>query len=369
MRVELSLMTHPFHENPVWPDTAGITAAARNVEDLGFDGILVPEAGGHDPFFPLLLAAHETARVTLRTGVAVAFPRSPMVMAQIAWDLQRFSSGRFELGLGTQVKGQNARRYAAPWTAPPGPRLREYILCMQAMFETFQHGERPRFFTGKHYQFTLMPQFFNPGPIEHPHVPIYIAAVNPYMCRLAGALCDGIFPHPICTARYMREVMLPAIAAGAGKAGRQVMGLGTPQRPIGERAIEMTPTAGLQVLVSPMIATGRDAAEIKRKTHYLKQRLGFYASTRSYHAPLEMHGFLDVGQQLFRLSMEGKWREMIDLVSDEMLDTFATVGSFDELGPKLKARWGGLASVLHLDLPPELREDETAMRALLASLR
>ena len=171
MRVELGLMSHPFHENPVWPDTAGIAAAARTVEALGFDGILVPEAGGHDPFFPLLLAAHETKRVTLRTGVAVAFPRSPMVMAQIAWDLQRFSHCRFELGLGTQVKGQNERRYAAPWTAPPGPRLREYILCMQAMFDTFQKGGPPHVFSGKHYQFNLMPHFFNPGPIEHPHVP------------------------------------------------------------------------------------------------------------------------------------------------------------------------------------------------------
>jgi len=349
MRVELGLMSHPFHENPVWPDTAGIVAAARQVEDLGFDGVLVPEAGGHDPFFPLLLAAHETTRVSLRTGVAVAFPRSPMVTAQIAWDLQRFSNGRFELGLGTQVKGQNERRYAAPWTASPGPRLREYILCLKAMFETFQNGERPQFFNGAHYQFNLMPHFFNPGPIEHPHIPIYVAAVNPYMCRLAGELCDGIFPHPICTAQYVRDAMLPAIAAGARKAGRAA--------------------SDVQILVSPMIVTGRNAAEITRKTSYLKQRLGFYASTRSYHAPLELHGFLDVGQRLFRLSMEGKWKEMIELVSDDMLDTFATVGSFDEPGPKLKARWGSLASVLHLDLPPDLRADEAAVRGLLASLR
>jgi len=118
-----------------------------------------------------------------------------------------------------------------------------------------------------------------------------------------------------------------------------------------------------------MIVTGRNAAEIKRKTIYLKQRLGFYASTRSYHAPLELHGFLDVGQHLFRLSMGGKWKEMIDLVSDDMLEVFATVAGLDELGLKLKARWGDIASVLHLDLPPELREDETAVRRLLESLR
>ena len=187
MRVEVSLMKHPFQENPVWPGLDEIAAAAREVEDQGFDGILVPEAGGHDPFLPLVMAAANTKRVTLRTGIAVAFPRSPMVMAQIAWDLQRFSDGRFELGLGTQVKGQNERRYAAPWTAAPGPRLREYLTCLQAMFHTFQTGEQPGY-KGKHYQFTLMAQFFNPGPIDYPHIPIYIAAVNPYKCRLAREL-------------------------------------------------------------------------------------------------------------------------------------------------------------------------------------
>lgn len=349
MHVELSLTSHPFHENPVWPDTAGIIAAAAQAEALGCDGILVPEAGGHDPFLPLLLAAHATRRVRLRTGVAVAFPRSPLVTAQIAWDLQRFSGGRFALGLGTQVKGQNERRYAAPWSGAPGPRLREYLQCLRAMFATFQHGEQPRWFEGAHYRFTLMPHFFNPGPIAHPHVPIAIAAVNPYMGRLAGELCDGIFPHPICTARYLRETLLPAVAAGARRAGRD--------------------PAAVEVLVSPMIATGRDPAEIRRKTRFLKQRLGFYASTRSYHAPLALHGFLPVAEELFRLSLAGKWTEMIDLVSDDMLEAFATVGPFDEIGPKLKARWDGIATALHLDLPPELREDEAAVRALLASLR
>ncbi|MFN8544446.1 MAG: TIGR03617 family F420-dependent LLM class oxidoreductase [Candidatus Binatia bacterium] len=348
MRVEVGLMSHPFHENPVMPGCEGMAMAARRIEAQGFDGVLLPEAGGHDPFLPLAIVAEHTKRITLRTGVAVAFPRSPMVTAQIAWDLQRLSGGRFELGLGTQVKGQNERRYAAPWTAAPGPRLREYLSCLQAMFATFQHGDQPAYFTGKHYQFTMMPEFFNPGPIEHPHVPIWIAAVNPYMGRLAGELCDGIFPHPICTAEYLRRVLTPAVAEGAHRAGR--------------------PASAVQVLVSPIIATGRDRAEVERKKVFVKQRLGFYASTRSYHAPVELHGFLDVGQQLFRLSMEGKWREMIDLVSDEMLDTFGTVGTWDELGPKLRERWGDVADVVHLDLPDELRGDDRAVRAMIEAL-
>ena len=349
MRIEVGLMAHPFHEKPVWPGIDGIAAAARQAEALGFDGVLVPEAGGHDPFFPLLIAAANTARVTLRTGVAVAFPRSPLVMAQIAWDLQGFSNGRFELGLGTQVKGQNERRYAAPWTAAPGPRLREYLRCMQAMLHTFQNGDKPRYFEGKHYTFTLMPEFFNPGPLAHPHIPIQLAAVNPLMCRIAGELCDGIFPHPICTVKFMREKMQAEVEAGARKTGRGL--------------------SGFETLISPMIATGRDAAEVERKKIFLKQRLGFYASTRSYHGPLELHGYLEVGQALFRLSMEGKWREMIALVSDQMLDDFATVATCDELGAKLKERWGGVATILHLDLPPEVREDEKSVRKIIDALR
>jgi len=348
VRVEVGLLTHPFHEDPVWPDMKGIARAARKAEDQGFDGILVPEAGGHDPFFPLLIAAENTERVSLKTGVAVAFPRSPLVMAQIAWDLARYSNGRFALGIGTQVKGQNERRYAAPWTAAPGPRLREYLRCMRAMWHTFQHPDDPRFFEGEHYTFTLMPEFFNPGPIDHPDVPVYVAAVNEFMSRVAGELCAGVFPHPICTARYIEEKMMPRIEAGAAKAGRKA--------------------ADVKVLVSPIVATGRNREEVERKTRYIKQRLGFYASTRLYHAPLELHGFLDVGKRLFELSMTGKWREMIDLVSDEMLETFATVGTYDEVGPKLRERWGGLAETFHLDLPPEFREDDRLVRSLIDAL-
>jgi probable F420-dependent oxidoreductase len=349
MRVELGLLTHPFHENPVWPGMKEIAATAHALEDLGVDGILVPEAGGHDPFFPLLIAAENTTRVGLRTGIAVAFPRSPMVMAQIAWDLQRYSGGRFRLGLGTQVKGQNERRYAAPWTAPPGPRLREYLLCLQAMFATFQNPAAPRFFEGKHYQFTLMPEFFNPGPIDHPHVPIEVAAVNPYLSRLAGEICDGIFPHPICTPRYLREVMLPEVERGARRAGRTL--------------------ADVAVLISPMVAIGRDREEVARKRRYLTQRLGFYASTRLYHAPVALHGFQEVGTALFELSMAGKWREMVPLVSDAMFDAFAIAGTIDEVGPQLRERWGGLAATIHLDLPPEIRADTRAVRRLLEALR
>src|SRR5438270_4746074 len=165
-------------------DMTRTAADAERAERLGYDGVLTPETG-HDPFLPLLLAGEHTSKLTLGTAVAIAFPRSPMVTAQLAWDLQKFTNGRFLLGLGTQVKGHNIRRYGTPWDSPPGPRLREYIQMIRAIWENWQNGTRPSF-RGQHYEFTLMSPFFNPGPIEHPKIPIYISAVNTFNCRLAG---------------------------------------------------------------------------------------------------------------------------------------------------------------------------------------
>lgn len=325
----------------------GIAAAARKIEELGFDGVTTPEAG-HDPFLPLAVAAEHTERISLGTNVAIAFPRSPMVVAQIAWDLQQFSAGRFRLGLGTQVKGHNERRYSAPWTAAPGPRLREYVLCLKAMFQTFQSGERPSF-SGQHYQFTLMSPFFNPGPIEHPDVPIYISALNKYMARLAGELCDGLRLHPLGTFKYTKEVVLPAIEAGVRKAGRQL--------------------SDVDIVGTPFIITGKDEAEVQAAKEPVRQQIAFYASTRTYHSVLEFHGWSDVGPRLHQLSLEGKWQDMRSLISDEMLQEFAIIGTYDELVPKLKEQWGGICSTIFLALPPQMREDEARLREIVRRLR
>ena len=190
---------------------AHIRQVAQRMEALGFDGLTTPEAG-HDPFLPIPLMAEHTQAIQLGTNVAIAFPRSPMVTAQIAWDLQQLSGGRFRLGLGSQVKAHVQRRYATPWTGPPGPRMREYLECMQAMFETFQQA-KPSFYQGEHYQFSMMNPFFNPGPIDHPAPEILIAAVNPYMAQLAGELCDGLRLHPIATFDFTHKVVIPAVAA------------------------------------------------------------------------------------------------------------------------------------------------------------
>jgi len=328
-------------------DLQGIGREARRIEELGFDGATAPEAG-HDPFLPLMIAAEHTKQITLGTNVAIAFPRSPMVTAQIAWDLQRYSGGRFKLGIGTQVKGHNERRYSTPWTGAPGPRLREYILCLKAIFQTFQEGARPSF-QGKHYQFTLISPFFNPGPIEHSHVPLYIAALNTYMARLAGELCDGVLLHPLGSHDYTREVVLPAVRAGAEKAERHL--------------------DDIDIVAAPFIITGKDRSAVDAALAPVRQQIAFYSSTRTYHSVLEFHGWTEVGQQLHALSIEGKWREMMDLVTDEMLEQFATIGTYDEIVPKLKERWGGVCSTLFLALSPHVWQDETRLGELVEALR
>lgn len=327
---------------------AGIAAASRKVEALGFDGTTTPEAG-HDPYLPIALAAEHTERVTLGTNVAIAFPRSPLVTAQIAWDLQQLSQGRFNLGLGTQVKGHNERRYVAPWTAPPGPRLRDYVLCLRAMFDTFTNPKAPRYFEGEHYKFTLMAPFFNPGPIDYPAPPIYIAAVNTYMARLVGELCDGVRLHPISTFQRTRDVILPTIEAGAAKAGRT--------------------RAAINVIGAPFLAIGKDEEGVARAMQATKQRIAFYASTRTYHAVLEFHGWNDLGMQLHRLSVEGKWQEMPALITDDMLAEFAVIGTYDDFVPKLRERARGVYDTVLLDLPPALWADDDRVGEIVRGLR
>lgn len=326
-----------------------IAEAARRTEELGFDGLTTPEAG-HDPFLPLALAAEHTERINLGTNVAIAFPRSPMITAQLAWDLQHLSGGRFSLGLGTQVRAHVERRYGSPsaWQGPPGPQLREYVACVQAMFDSFQNGTKPSF-EGEHYRFTLMNPFFDPGPIEHPHVPIHLAAVNPYMARLSGELCDGLRLHPVATFRYAREVVAPAVASGARAAGRD------------PDAIEM--------IGAPFLAVAADEEGVEATRVKLKQHIAFYCSTPTYHAVLTHHGWDDIGAELHRMSREGAWQEMPGCITDEMVDEWAIVATLDQLVTRLRERTEGLFSTVLLDLPPELRRDHDWVAETVAALQ
>jgi probable F420-dependent oxidoreductase len=220
---------------------------------------------------------------------------------------------------------------------------------MKAMFETFQHGGKPAYFEGEHYQFTSMPPFFNPGPIEHPHVPIYIAAVNRYMLRLAGELCDGLRLHPIATFGYTKGVVLPMVEAGATKSGRR--------------------RSDIDVVGAPFLAIAKDDAGVEVVKKAMKQRIAFYGSTRTYHAVFDFHGWQDVGLQLHKMSLENRWQDMPALVTDEMLEQFSIIGTYDELVPRLKQRCSDIFNTILIDLPPDLLADQDRVKEIIAQLR
>jgi probable F420-dependent oxidoreductase len=338
MKLETTILAH---------DISGYAQQATRLEEIGYDVVVTPEAG-HDPFLPLMTVAEHTQEMKFGTAVAIAFPRSPMVTAQLAWDLQRFSGGRFILGLGTQVKGHNERRYSTAWPSPPGPRLRDYILTLKAIFETFQTNARPSY-QGPNYQFTLISPFFNPGPNKDGHVPIYISAVNRFNCRLVGEVCDGIRMHGFNTPKYTKEVIIPAIEEGAKKAGRQL--------------------SDIDIVGGSFIITGANEQEVERAKAPVRQQLSFYASTRAYHPVLEVHGWQDVGEKLFRYSMEGKWQEMAIGITDEMLQEFAIIGTYDQLVPKIKERYSGVVTTLDFGFGVRSPEDHERLAFIVQELK
>ena len=325
---------------------ADVPAGARLLEDLGYDGMVTPELK-YDPFLPLAVAATVTTRLELTTSVAIAFPRSPMITALMAWDLQRASRGRFILGLGTQVKGHNERRYSVPWSAP-GPRLREYILSLRAIWDSWQYG-KPLRFEGEHYRFTLMTPAFNPGPIEHPRIPVHVAGVNPYNCRLAGELGDGIRIHSLHSREYLADVILPAVEAGASRAGRSLK--------------------DVEVCVGVLIATAPDEGELSRRVEEVRRRIAFYGSTRTYMPVFARHGWEATVEQLHELSRRGAWDEMPKLISDRMVETFAVVGTYDRIAARLRERYAGLADRIQFSIPVANAADAERLRRLIAELR
>jgi probable F420-dependent oxidoreductase len=328
-----------------YEDFTAIPAAARRVEELGFDALVMPEIN-RDPFLALTLAAEHSERIGLVTSVAIAFPRSPMVAAQISWDLQRFSKGRFVLGLGSQVRKHNEERFSVKWSAPVA-RMREYIRTLHAIWDSWQNGTKPAF-VGEHYRYTYMTPFFNPGPLEHGKVPVHVSAVNPAMCRLAGEICDGARLHGFCTRRYLDEVILPNIEAGAAKAGRSL--------------------ADVELSGGGFLATGATDEAVQKQLEVVRSQISFYGSTPSYHGVLGLHGWQDLGEKLNKLSREGKWQEMVKAVPDEVVHTFAVSGRFDEIVPRIRERYRGVRR-LALPLPRHDAKEEAQVRELLAELK
>jgi probable F420-dependent oxidoreductase len=300
------------------PTLQEVPAAAKAAEDMGFDALWTAETS-HDPFLPLVLAAEHTKRIKLGTAIAVAFPRSPLVLAQIAWDLQLQSGGRFILGLGTQVRAHNQRRFGVKWDHP-GPKLREMIQMIHAIWDCWQDGARPNF-RGQFYTFTLMTPFFNAGPIPYPRPPIYIAGVNEYICRLAGELCDGFHAHPFHSIKHFDEVVMPNIRKGLDTAGRKR----------GDIAIAST----------AFVIVGSNRDEIEAAKGPVRQHIAFYASTPAYIGVLEAHGWGETGRRLTAMSKRGEWTAMGDEITDEMLEVYAVTGTYDEIAEKVKKKYDG----------------------------
>ncbi|HXG03757.1 MAG TPA: TIGR03617 family F420-dependent LLM class oxidoreductase, partial [Candidatus Binatia bacterium] len=310
VKLDVGMLTH---------DLKSIPAYARKVEALGFDCLWSSETQ-HDPFLPLAVAATVTSRVKLGTAIAVAFPRSPMVTAHIAWDLQAASDGRFILGLGSQVKGHNERRFSVKFDAP-APRMREVVQALRAIWDCWQNGTRLNF-KGQFYRFDLMTPFFNPGPIAHPRIPVYLAGVNPAMCRVAGEVADGLHVHPFNSPKYLREVVHPAVDEGLRRSGRS--------------------RADFTYVTSTFVIIGDSEAEQARARQAVRQQIAFYASTRTYEPVLAVHGWQDLVPHLHRKSVEGDWKGMADLITDEMVETYAVSGTWQTIAARIKERYAGL---------------------------
>ncbi|HZK89172.1 MAG TPA: TIGR03617 family F420-dependent LLM class oxidoreductase [Stellaceae bacterium] len=328
-------------------DLARVGDEARLAEALGYDGIVTEETKD-DPFVVMALASQATERIGLATGVAIAFPRAPAVTALAAWTLQRLSKGRFTLGLGSQVKGHIERRYGMAWS-PPGPWMRDYVGALRAIWECWQNGGTGLDYRSEHYKLSLMVPLFAPPPIEHPHIPIQLAAVNPFMCQVAGEVADGIRAHPVCTPRYIAETMLPAAKKGAQKAGRDF--------------------SRFEMAVMPLIATAPDRKGLEARVRDVRARIAFYASTPTYLVAFESQGYGEVARTLQSYSRAQRWEEMPDFIGDEMLDTYAVIGTHEEISGKLNQRFAGVASHLEFAIPVGGDDDQAALRELLRSLR
>ena len=302
---------------------AHIPSIAKAAEELGFSALWSTETM-HDPFLPGALVVEHTQTLGFGTAVAIAFARSPATLAYTAWDLAQASGGRFILGLGTQVKAHIERRFGMSWPESVVDKLREQIGALHAFWNTWQTGE-PLNFRGEYYRLSLMSPFFNPGPIETPHIPIYIAGVNTGLGRLAGEVADGFLVHPFHTPRYLNEVMFPAIEQGLAKSGRS--------------------RENVKISVTAFVVTSAEDSE------FVRQQIAFYASTPSYRSVMALHGWDAEAEQLSALAARGKWGEMPGLIDNEMLGTFATVVDASELTAALSERYGGVADRLALYLP------------------
>ncbi len=311
MKIDTIAMGRPLGE---------VTNLTTEVADCGFDGLWFTE-GGRSAYTGCTAAALAPTELTVGTAVALAFPRSPMVTAQLAWELAETTGGRFVLGLGTQVKAHIERRYAATYDHP-GARLKEYVLALRAIFRAFQ-GDEPLDFHGDFWSMDLLPRMWSPGPISPPPPPIYVAAVRPWSARMAGEVADGIHVHPFHSTRYLDEVVLPAISDGAAAAGRDAR--------------------EVQVVCPIMAIIGETDEELERARDETRLRLAFYGSTRTYSGVFDIHGWEGTSDRLHALQRDGDLPGMAKTITDDMLDVYAVTATWDTLADVLVEKYARVA--------------------------
>lgn len=295
---------------------------ARELESMGYDGCYTFE-GQHDPFFPLLVAAEHTEKLELTTGVAIAFARNPMLLANLGYDLQLASKGRFMLGLGSQIKPHIERRFSANWSKPAA-RMRDMVKAIRAIWQSWESGEHLNY-RGELYQHTLMTHAFNPGPNPHGNPPIYLAGVGPKMTEVVGEVADGLLVHPFQTSLSLEQLTLPSLKRGAEKAGRS--------------------SDDVAISCQLMMATGHNEKEFEEIKLRVRNQIAFYGSTPAYKPVLDCHGWGDLQPRLNSLSKEGKWDAMGELISDEILEAIAIVGSPQEVAAQVHQRCGNFERV------------------------
>lgn len=337
MKFDASLLAHDLEAMP---------AVARFADNVGFNGIWTFETA-HEPFLPLVLAAEHSRRLTVGTSIAVAFARSPVVLASISWDLARFSHGRFILGLGTQVKGHNERRFGVRWEKPV-EKMRDVILAVRAVWDCWQNGT-PLDFQGEYFKLNLMTPFFSPEPHDYHRIPIFIAGVNRRMCRLGGELCEGFHVHPLHTVRYLKEVVLPNIQQGLARGARQ--------------------RADIELSSSLFVVPTDDPLQAELFETEARRQIAFYASTPPYRPVFDFEGWGAVADRLKACAASGRWSDMPGLITDDMFEQLALRGSWKELPRKIRAKYGGLLDRVSYYFPVVPGQNDAGWRATVAGFR
>lgn len=295
------------------------------LEELGYDRAFSFEAK-HDPFIPLAVAGEHTSRIELGTAIAIAFARTPMTLANVAWDLQTVTRGRFTLGLGSQIRPHVEQRFSMPW-ARPVERMNELVRAIRAIWDAWQNGTRLDF-EGDFYTHTRMIPAFNPGPNEFGPPRILTAGFGPRMTAVAGEVADGFLVHPVNTRRSLLEQTLPALRSGAARSGRSL--------------------EDLEIVCVTIIVTGRDETEFTRSREAVREQLAFYGTTPAYQPVFELHGYGDLHPELKALARQGRWSEMSNLIDDDLIETVAVVGEIHEIAGKVRARLEGISDSVSL---------------------